>query len=45
MRIIEVNKGNLDREHICCALSDGFDACAAAKKAWMRARFEDGLTF
>jgi len=45
MNIIEVNRDNIDREHVCCALSDGFDACAAAKKAWMKGRFEDGLTF
>ncbi len=45
MDIIQVNRDNIDREHICCALSDGFDACAAAKKAWMKARFDDGLTF
>lgn len=45
MRIVEVNRENLDGEHVCCALSDGFDACAAAKKAWLRARFEDGLKF
>jgi len=45
MDIIDVNRDNIAREHICCALSDGFDACAAAKKAWMTARFGDGLTF
>ena len=45
MKLVEVNGENHVREHVCCALADGFDACAAAKKAWMRARFGDGLTF
>jgi len=45
MEIIEITRENICREHICCALSDGFDACADAKKAWMRSAFPDGLTF
>ena len=42
MDIVVVNRDNIAREHICCALSDGFDACADAKKAWMRSALTTG---
>lgn len=44
--IIAINEKNLDKEHICCAISDRKnDPCVAAKKDWMRQRFADGLVF
>ncbi|WP_378955123.1 YoaP domain-containing protein [Pelosinus sp. sgz500959] len=46
MDIIRVNNSNIDTEHICCALSDKKgEGGAAAKKNWMKDRFEDGLVF
>lgn len=44
--IIAVTADNLEREHICCAISDKKgETCVSSKKAWMRARFADGLMF
>jgi ribosomal protein S18 acetylase RimI-like enzyme len=46
MPIITVNKDNIEKEHICCALSDKKgENCVGIKKAWMKKRFEDGLVF
>ncbi|MEG1968370.1 MAG: GNAT family N-acetyltransferase, partial [Clostridia bacterium] len=46
MDIIDVTAENLDREHICCAISDKKgETCVASKKAWLRERFADGLVF
>lgn len=46
MEIVTVDQDNIDREHICCAISDKKgETCVALKKAWMKERFRDGLTF
>ena len=46
MKILAVTPENIEREHICCAISDKKgDPCVAAKKDWMRERFADGLVF
>ena len=45
MDIISVNKGNLEQEHICCAISNNKDCQVAAKKSWLEERFADGLVF
>ncbi|MCL2544937.1 MAG: N-acetyltransferase [Clostridia bacterium] len=46
MNIITIHPGNIDREHICCAISDKKgETCVSSKKAWMKAAFADGLTF
>lgn len=46
MQIIRVDHSNIDREHICCAISDSKGDCGVqAKKTWMRERFTEGLTF
>lgn len=46
MEIIQVDQGNIDREHVCCANSDKKgDSCLASRKAWMKSQFEAGLTF
>ncbi|MEG1345027.1 MAG: YoaP domain-containing protein [Terrisporobacter sp.] len=46
MKIIDVNLENLDKEHICCALSDKKGECqVSSKKAWLKDRFEEGLVF
>ncbi|MFP4522688.1 MAG: GNAT family N-acetyltransferase [Fibrobacterota bacterium] len=47
MKLIEINKENIDNEHICCAI--GNDKTnkkrAESKKKWMQKRFEEGLIF
>ena len=45
MEFIRVTKENLEREHICCAISNNRDCQVAAKKAWLLERFDDGLVF
>ena len=45
MNIISVTKDNIEREHICCAISNNKDCQVAAKKAWLSERFADGLVF
>lgn len=46
MQIIQVTQENLDREHICCAITEKKgESCVAAKKAWLKERLAEGLTF
>ena len=42
MDYIRVTKENIDREHICCAMSG---KQSFAKKEWLKQRFEEGLVF
>lgn len=43
---VSVNRNNIAKEHICCAIADkkGED-CVSSKKAWLEERFDDGLIF
>ena len=45
MEYVRVTKENLEREHICCAISGSKDAQVASKKAWLAERFDEGLVF
>ena len=45
MEYVRVTKENLEKEHICCAISNNKDVQVAPKKAWLEGRFEDGLVF
>ena len=42
MEYIRITKENIDKEHICCALSD---KQSLAKKEWLKQRFDEGLVF
>ena len=42
MNYIRITKENIDREHICCAMSG---KQSIVKKEWLRQRFEEGLVF
>lgn len=42
MNYIKITKENIDKEHICCAMSGNQ---SLAKKEWMKRLFEDGLVF
>lgn len=42
MNYIRITKDNIDREHICCAMSG---KQSIAKKEWMKQRFDEGLVF
>jgi len=45
MDYITVTKENIEKEHICCAISNNNDVQVASKKAWLSDRFDDGLVF
>ena len=45
MEFIRVTKDNLEKEHICCAISNNKDVQVSSKKAWLADRFDDGLVF
>lgn len=42
MNYIRITKENIEKEHICCAMSG---KQSAAKKEWMTERFDEGLVF
>ena len=42
MDYIQITKENIDKEHICCAMSG--KQCLA-KKEWLKQRFAEGLVF
>ena len=45
MEYIKLTLENLDKEHICCAISNNKDVQVASKKAWLKERIKDGLVF
>lgn len=46
MDYITINQDNIEKEHICCCITDKKgESCVASKKAWMKERFQDGLVF
>ena len=45
MEYIRVTKENLEKEHICCAISSNKDVQVSSKKAWLADRFDEGLVF
>lgn len=42
MNYIRITKDNIDKEHICCAMSG---TQSQAKKEWLKRRFDEGLVF
>lgn len=42
MEYIRITEENIDKEHICCAMSN---KQSDRKKAWLKARFAEGLVF
>ena len=42
MNYICIKKENIDKEHICCAMSG---KNSIVKKEWLKQRFEEGLVF
>ena len=42
MNYIRITKDNIDREHICCAMSG---KQSVVKKEWLKQRFDEGLVF
>lgn len=45
MEYIQVTRENIEKEHICCAISSNKDIQVLSKKNWLTERFDDGLVF
>lgn len=45
MEIITLTKDNLEKEHICCAISNNNDPQVSSKKQWLLKEFDNGLVF
>ena len=45
MEYIRATRENLEKEHICCAISNNKDVQVSSKKAWLEGRFDEGLVF
>ena len=45
MEYIRVTAENIEKEHICCAISNNTDVQVSSKKAWLKERFSEGLVF
>ncbi|HBN13074.1 MAG TPA: GNAT family N-acetyltransferase [Clostridiales bacterium] len=45
MEYIKLTPDNLEKEHICCAISNNKDIQVASKKAWLAERLKEGLVF
>ena len=41
MDYIRVTKDNLEKEHICCAISNNNDVQVSSKKAWLSEQMND----
>ncbi|MBN9645391.1 GNAT family N-acetyltransferase [Terrisporobacter glycolicus] len=46
MDFIDIELENIDREHICCSISDKKGECqVSSKKAWLKERLKDNIVF
>ncbi len=45
MEYIQLTQENIEKEHICCAISSNKDSQVISKKEWLRARMQEGLVF
>lgn len=45
MEYIKVTNENIDKEHICCAISNNNDIQVLSKKEWLKEQFREGLVF
>lgn len=45
MEYIQVTDENIEKEHICCAISNNKDIQVCSKKSWLLQRFSEGLVF
>lgn len=43
MEFVKLTRENIEKEHICCAISNNKDIQVMSKKNWLRERLEEGL--
>ena len=45
MELVKLTHENIDKEHICCAISNNKDIQVMSKKNWLKDRLDEGLVF
>ena len=45
MELVKLTYENMDKEHICCAISNNKDIQVMSKKNWLKERLDEGLVF
>ena len=45
MEYIRLTTENIEKEHICCAISNNNDIQVSSKKVWLADRLAEGLVF
>ncbi len=45
MEFVKLTRENIEKEHICCVISNNKDIQVMSKKNWLRERLEEGLVF
>ena len=45
MELVKLTHENMDKEHICCAISNNKDIQVMSKKNWLKDRLDEGLVF
>ena len=45
MEFVKLTRENIEREHICCAISSNKDIQVMSKKNWLKERLDEGLVF
>ena len=45
MELIKLTHGNIEQEHICCAIANNKDIQVTSKKNWLKERLDEGLVF
>ena len=43
MELVKLTHENIDKEHICCAISNNKDIQVISKKNWLKDRLDEGL--
>ncbi len=45
MEFVRITEDNIEKEHICCAISGNRDCQVLSKKSWLKERLPEGLVF
>lgn len=45
MELVKLTHENMEKEHICCAISNNKDIQVMSKKNWLKDRLDEGLVF
>ena len=45
VELVRLTHENIDKEHICCAISNNKDVQVLSKKNWLKDRLDEGLVF